>query len=101
MNGVISFTAKLVLFQVHSPDFFIRDFPAGRVSPPVQTTGYPRPFGGCLARDRIDDRLIIAKRLDALVQSLGRFSEKLAVLGAYARGESIATRSARISPGLI
>src|SRR5258708_29245254 len=35
------------------------------------------------------------------MQSLGRFSEKLAVLGAHALGESIATRSARIGPSLI
>src|ERR1035437_979293 len=33
--------------------------------------------------------------------SLGRFSEKLAVLGAHVRGDSIATRSARIGPALI
>jgi hypothetical protein len=47
------------------------------------------------------DELLASGQLDALVQSLGRFSEKLAVLGAHARGESIATRSARIGPGLI
>jgi len=40
-------------------------------------------------------------RLDSLIQSLGRFSEKLAVLGAHARGDSVATRSARIGPALI
>jgi serine phosphatase RsbU (regulator of sigma subunit) len=47
------------------------------------------------------DELLASGRLDALMQSLGRFSEKLAVLGAHARGESIATRSARIGPALI
>lgn len=47
------------------------------------------------------DELLASGRLDALMQSLGRFSEKLAVLGAYARGENIATRSARIGPALI
>jgi transposase len=47
------------------------------------------------------DELLASGQLDALVQSLGRFSEKLAVLGAHARGESIATRSARIGPALI
>jgi transposase len=47
------------------------------------------------------DELLASGQLEALVQSLGRFSEKLAVLGAHARGESIATRSARIGPGLI
>jgi transposase len=47
------------------------------------------------------DELLASGQLDALVQSLGRFSEKLAILGAHARGESIATRSARIGPALI
>ena len=44
------------------------------------------------------DALLASSKLDALVQSLGRFSEKLTILGAHARGESIATRSARIGP---
>ena len=47
------------------------------------------------------DQLLASGGLDALIQSLGRFSEKLAVLGAHARGDSIATRSARIGPALI
>jgi transposase len=47
------------------------------------------------------DELLASGRLDSLMQSLGRLSEKLAVLGAHARGESIATRSARIGPSLI
>jgi transposase len=47
------------------------------------------------------DQLLASGRLDSLIQSLGRFSEKLAVLGAHARGDSIATRSARIGPALI
>jgi len=47
------------------------------------------------------DELLADSKLDALIQSLGRFSEKLAVLGAHARGETIATRSARIGPALI
>lgn len=47
------------------------------------------------------DQLLAEGRLDALVQSLGRFSEKLAVLGAQARGESVAARSSRIGPALI
>ena len=47
------------------------------------------------------DELLASGRLDSLVQSLGRFSEKLSILGAHARGESIATRSARIGPALI
>jgi len=47
------------------------------------------------------DQLLANGQLDSLIQSLGRFSEKLAVLGAHARGDSIATRSARIGPALI
>jgi transposase len=47
------------------------------------------------------DQLLSSGQLDSLIQSLGRFSEKLAVLGAHARGDSIATRSARIGPALI
>ena len=49
---------------------------------------------------RLDD-LLASGRLDSLIQSLGRFSEKLAVLGAHARGDSITTRSARVGPALI
>ena len=44
------------------------------------------------------DELLASGQLDSLIQSLGRFSEKLAVLGAHARGDSITTRSARIGP---
>jgi len=47
------------------------------------------------------DQLLADGRLDALVQSLGRFSEKLAILGARARGESVAARSSPIGPALI
>ena len=47
------------------------------------------------------DELLASGKLDALVQSLGRFSEKLAILGAHACGETIATRSSRIGPALI
>jgi len=47
------------------------------------------------------DQLLASGQLDSLIQSLGRFSEKLAVLGAHARGDSIATRSARIGAALI
>jgi len=47
------------------------------------------------------DELLASGRLDSLLQSLGRFAEKLAVLGAHARGQSIATRSARIGPARI
>jgi hypothetical protein len=41
------------------------------------------------------DQLLASGQLDSLIQSLGRFSEKLAVLGAHARGDSITT----VAPG--
>jgi transposase len=47
------------------------------------------------------DELLASGQLDSLVQSLGRFSEKLSILGAHMRGDSIATRSTRIGPALI
>jgi hypothetical protein len=47
------------------------------------------------------DPLLASGQLDSLIQSLGRFSERLAVPGAHARGDCIATRSARIEPALI
>jgi len=47
------------------------------------------------------DELLASGQLDSLLQSLGRFSEKLAVLGAHARGDSVTTRSTRIGPALI
>ena len=47
------------------------------------------------------DQLLARGQLDSLIQSLGRFSEKLSVLGAHAQGDSIATRSARIGPALL
>ena len=47
------------------------------------------------------DQLLASGRLDSLIESLGRFSEKLAVLGAHAQGDSMVTRSARIGPALI
>ena len=47
------------------------------------------------------DELLASGKLDALVQSLGKYSEKLAILGAHAAGESIVTRSSRIGPALI
>ena len=48
--------------------FLIRHLPAGRVFPAIQTTGHLEPFGGRRARDQIDDRLIIAKRLAAPIR---------------------------------
>ena len=47
------------------------------------------------------DELLASGDLDALLRSLGRFSEKLAVLGAHASGDSITTRTAKIGPALI
>ena len=47
------------------------------------------------------DLLRESGQLDAILSSLGRFSEKLAVLGAHERGESITARSRRIGPALI
>ena len=47
------------------------------------------------------DQLLASGQLDSLIQSLGRFSEKLAILGAHARGDSITTHSARIGPALL
>jgi transposase len=47
------------------------------------------------------DQLLVSGDLDALLQSLGRFSEKLAVLGAHVRGESLTIGTAKIGPSLI
>jgi hypothetical protein len=47
------------------------------------------------------DQLLASGALDALLQSLGRFSEKYAVLGAHAQGEGITTRTRKIGPPLI
>jgi hypothetical protein len=47
------------------------------------------------------DELLASGQLDALVRSLSRFSEKLCLLGAHARADSIATRCTKIGPALI
>jgi transposase len=47
------------------------------------------------------DELLANGQLDVLIQSLSRFSEKLAILGAHAQGDSIVTHSTRIGPALI
>jgi transposase len=47
------------------------------------------------------DELLASGQLDSLIQSLGRFSEKLAVLGAQARGDGVTTHSVRVGPALI
>jgi len=47
------------------------------------------------------DLLQASGQIDAMIESLGRFSEKLAILGAHARGKGVIARSNRIGPGLI
>ena len=47
------------------------------------------------------DELRASGELDRLLASLGRFSEKYAVLGAHANGESLTTRTQTIGPALI
>jgi transposase len=47
------------------------------------------------------DHLLASGQLDALLLSLGRFSEKFAVLGAHANGESVITHTRTIGPALI
>ena len=47
------------------------------------------------------DQLLANGGLDALLQSLGRFSEKYAVLGAHAQGEGITTCTRKMGPPLI
>jgi transposase len=47
------------------------------------------------------DQLLAAGQLDALLLSLGRFSEKFAVLAAHANGESVITRTRTLGPALI
>jgi len=47
------------------------------------------------------DQLLASGRLDGLLSSLGRFSEKYAVLGAYRHGDSITVGTTKIGPPLI
>ena len=47
------------------------------------------------------DQLQASGQLDSLLASLGRFSDKLVVLGAHDRGESVTTRTRSIGPALI
>jgi Transposase DDE domain len=47
------------------------------------------------------DELLASGPLDALLASLGRFSDKYAVLGAHAHGESLPTRTRIIGPPLL
>ena len=59
---------KLVWFEVYSFNFLIRDLPAGRVFPTIQTAGHLESFGGGRARDQIYDGLVIPKRLAAPIR---------------------------------
>jgi hypothetical protein len=47
------------------------------------------------------DQLQASGQLDSLLASLGRFSDKFAVLGAHSRGDSVTTRTRTIGPALI
>lgn len=47
------------------------------------------------------DALRASGQLDTLVQSLGRFAEKIVVLDAHAKGATTPTQTATIGPGLI
>src|SRR5450755_2272510 len=59
---------KLILLQVHPPNFLVRHLPAGRVFPAIQTTGHLEAFGSRRARNQIHDRFIIAKWLAAPIR---------------------------------
>lgn len=47
------------------------------------------------------DQLRASGQLDTLVKSLGRFSDKLLVLDAHARGDSLPIRTRTVGPGVI
>ena len=47
------------------------------------------------------DQLMASGQLDSLLVSLGRLSDKLAVLGAHGRGEGVSTRTRHIGAALI
>jgi hypothetical protein len=47
------------------------------------------------------DALRASGQLDTLVQSLGRFAEKIVVLDAHAKGETTPTQTVTVGPGLI
>src|SRR2546428_4109657 len=80
----------------------------------TQTNGH-RTYLLLVENERVDGRLVqrvlyrlgrldqlqAAGQLDGLVKSLGRFSEKLLVLDAHARGESVPTQTLTIGPALI
>jgi len=80
----------------------------------TQTNG-PRTYLLLVENERIDGRLVqrvlhrfgrldelrASGQIDTLIQSLGRFAEKLVVLDAHAKGDTIPTTTATIGPGLI
>ena len=80
----------------------------------TQTNG-PRTYLLVVENERVDgeirqrvlhrlgrlDQLLDSGQLDALLHSLGRFSEKYAVLRSHANGESVITRTRSIGPALI
>lgn len=47
------------------------------------------------------DELHASGQLDAVLKSLGRFSDQLLVLDAHARGESVTTKTTGVGPALI
>jgi hypothetical protein len=47
------------------------------------------------------DELRATGQLDALIQSLGRFAEKVVVLDAHAKGDTLPTETVTVGPGLI
>jgi hypothetical protein len=47
------------------------------------------------------DEVRASGQLDAVLKSLGRFSDKLLVLDAHARGESLTTKTVGVGPALI
>jgi hypothetical protein len=47
------------------------------------------------------DELQATGQLDTLVKSLGRLSDKLVVLDAHARGDSVSTETVTVGPALI
>jgi hypothetical protein len=80
----------------------------------TQTNG-SRTYLLLVENERIDGRLVqhvlhrfgrldalrASGQLDTLVQSLGRFAEKIVVLDAHAKGETTPTQTVTVGPGLI
>jgi hypothetical protein len=60
-----------------------------------------RPVQRVLHRLGRLDELRASGQIDTLIQSLGRFADKLVVLDAHAKGDTIPTATTTIGPGLI